>query len=652
MDHIEKFNMILKEWRKFIDNIPVTNNYIISSVIMDSWERCKAKKVNPYLTKVPVVLEGKVLEALLGKNEEIIDISLPFMENLHGFFKGSGFLVALFDADGYILKLVGDEDVITRVRKGNFVVGACWSEEIAGTNGGGTVIKVDRPIQVFACEHYCVNSHKWTCSGAPIHNPDGKLIGIIDLTGPYHKANPHTLGMAAAAANAIENALGLKKALNRSRIAESFQKTVIASIPEAIITADNNGIISLINDNARNIFNSKGTPLIGKHLKELFGEDNEAIPKIIMSNESVTDMVVRINGKNNSSDYTMTCSSIMCPIQGTIGKIAILNEINRAKTLVNKIIGAKAKFHFDNIIGENIDFLKTILQAKMASLSLSNVLLLGESGTGKDIFAQAIHNASPRRDGPYVAINCGAIPRDLITSELFGYSDGAFTGSRRGGNQGKFELADRGTIFLDEIGETPLELQIALLRVMEDKCIMRIGGAKYTPVDVRIIAATNKNLREEVRKGSFREDLYYRSNVFSIQLLSLRERPNDIPLLAEAFMKNIGQAMGKQIRRITPEVIEKFINYSWPGNVRELQNVIERMINVAHTDELSINILPSEILQDQNTEERAFERIETLKEIEHKTILTILNSNFTKKEIANKLGISRSTLYRKLENRH
>ncbi len=223
-----------------------------------------------------------------------------------------------------------------------------------------------------------------------------------------------------------------------------------------------------------------------------------------------------------------------------------MNEINRLKTLVTKMMGAKAKFHFEDIHGQNIKFLRTVEQARMVSLSSSNVLLLGKSGTGKDIFAQAIHNAGDRKNGPYVAINCGAIPRDLIMSELFGYSEGAFTGSRRGGNQGKFELADGGTIFLDEIAETPLELQTALLRVIEEKTVTRIGGTRVRPVDVRIIAATNKDLQEEVRKGNFREDLYYRLNVFAIHMVPLSERLDDIPRLVDVFVKKYGNAMGKK----------------------------------------------------------------------------------------------------------
>jgi len=284
----------------------------------------------------------------------------------------------------------------------------------------------------------------------------------------------------------------------------------------------------------------------------------------------------------------------------------------------------------------------------MVSRSNTNVLLLGRSGTGKDIFAQSIHNASMRKNAPYLAINCAAIPRDLISSELFGYAEGAFTGSRRGGNQGKFELADGGTIFLDEIAEMPLELQAVLLRVIEDKSIIRIGGTQIKPVDIRIIAATNKNIEEEVRKGNFRDDLYYRLNVFTLHITPLSERTDDIPLLVDLFVKKYGRAMGKEIDKIDKKVIEKFMNYSWPGNVRELQNVIERMLTLAHTNELTVDLIPAGILRPHSPEFKE-EDFESPKDMERRMIIKLLSMNISKREIAQRLKIGRTTLYRKLD---
>mgnify|MGYP001378244736 CR=1 FL=1 len=641
-----RLQLVYAEWKNFVAGSTASAD-VVSPIILESWVRCRSKAVDPYLKKVPLVLEEHELANLLRRNASFIEISRPFMEHLYGFVKGSNFVVALSDADGFLIELVGDSEVLDSIKRGNFVLGSLWSEDSAGSNGVGTVLKLGRALQVVGCEHYCINSHRWTCSGAPIHDSEGKLLGVIDMTGPYELANCHTLGMVVASAHAIENEIRLKKALTECLIADSFQRTVISSIPEVIIAIDNAGFITLLNNNARKTFGPDPDRFIGKHIREFWNKRNASLMNLIDSNDSLTDVEVRIAFRNSQADFTLSCYPIYSMNKVT-GKIIILNEIKRARTLATRMMGAKAKLHFENIIGVNTRFRETVRQAEIASQSNSNVLLLGESGTGKDIFAQAIHNSSARRDGPYVAINCATIPRDLIASELFGYMEGAFTGSRKGGNQGKFELADGGTIFLDEFAETPLELQAALLRVMEDKSILRIGGTKYRTIDARIIAATNKDLKEEVRKGRFREDLYYRSNVFAIHMVPLRERKDDIPLLVHSFVANLSKSMNKTIGSVDKEVLEKLVLYHWPGNVRELQNVLERMINIASSGTLSIDILPPEVLEERSPDYRDND-VEPVDKIEQQLIARLMASNLSKKDIARKLNISRSTLYRKLE---
>ena len=571
------------------------------------------------------------------------------MNKLYGLVQNSGFVVVVFNEEGYLLEIIGDKDVVERVKKGNFVRGACWSEAEAGTNGVGTVLEVREPVQVYGCEHYCIIAHKMTGSGAPIHNPDGRLIGGLAMTGHWGRANPHTLGMVVAAAYAIENEMRVRNMLAAVELADGFRRTVIGSIPEAIITLDHHCNISLANNNACRIFGWDIHKVIGQNIQDVFGKQNENFYRLLRHNRTLTDAETRIFITDGEAvDYTLTCNPIETADGKNIGRLIILNEIQRARTLVTTMIGAKAKLTFADICGRNGTFLETVQAAKVVSRSDSNVILLGQSGTGKDIFAQAIHNESRRRNGPYVAINCAAIPRDLISSELFGYSEGAFTGSKRGGHRGKFELADGGTIFLDEIADTPLEFQTALLRVIEDRSVTRIGGSRITPVNVRVIAATNKDLKEEVRQGRFREDLYYRFNVFTIQMIPLKERPDDIPLLVDNFVKKIGRRLGKIINHVDNRVIQAFVNYSWPGNVRELQNVIERMANVATTDVLTADLIPQEILRAQ--EKQQLDRKETsLRDIEKQMFKKMIQSGMTKGEIAKQLGISRSTLYRKME---
>lgn len=645
-NYYEKFQAVKREWEKFITGDANVDRRIVGDEALDSWTICKKLGVDPIRIPHHKILAGPDLKKLLEHNASFIDISRPFMQNLHKFLAGSGFLVALYDCGGYVLEVIGDENAVNHARRGEFVVGSLWTEKSAGNNNVGTVLRLKKPIQIFAAQHYHRFFHNETDSSAPIYNPEGKLTGGICLTGHYYRATPDTLGMVIAAAQAIENEMQTRKAARELQIAYSFQKTVITSIPEALIAIDNRGLVSLINDNAQKLLFPHAGNIVGQPANQIFGKSNFRFLSMIRDHKTLTDAEVRIHTGNTGYDYTMTCNTIADADGNTIGKIIILNEIKRARTLVTKMIGAKAKFSFEDIRGENSRFLTTLEQARVVSQNRSNVLLLGESGTGKDVFAQAIHNAGERRNGPYVAINCAAIPRDLITSELFGHEEGAYTGSRRGGNQGKFELADGGTIFLDEIAETPLELQAVLLRVIEDKSIVRIGGSRVRPVDVRIIAATNRDIMSEIRKGTFRKDLYYRLSVFSIHLPPLSERPDDIPLLVENFVRKQTQNTQGKVRKISPQVIDAFQRYNWPGNIRELQNVVERMLNFARSDELTADLIPEEIRQTPAGSNH-LEPIMTSREFERQAIQKMLHGNLKKAEIARRMGISRPTLYRK-----
>jgi len=667
----KKHQNTLVEWQKFISGDTHIDTAVVPPAILESWERCKAMGIDPLTKPQNKILSGKELQALLKENEYFIRHSRIFMNHLYGFMSGSRFTVTLFDHRGYLLEIMIRDEFKEQAIKGNWVVGALWDEAQAGNNAVGTLVVLQQPIRIFASQHYKQAFHRDTISSAPIHDPDGKFIGGISIMSYYYGVSPNTLAMAVAAAKAIENQLQIQKALAEANVAASYQKTVIASIPEALITIDNAGRVSLINENAGRMLRLDTRNVEGQHLRDILGRGNNRFLSMISTDKTVTDMEVRIFSENEGNDYTMTCNPIYSPQGDSLGKIIILTEIKRVKTLVGKMIGAKANFQFKDVCGQNVKFLKTIEQAKLAAHSTSNVLLLGKSGTGKDIFAQAIHNASERKSGPYVAINCAAIPRDLIASELFGYSDGAFTGSRRGGNQGKFELADGGTIFLDEIAETPLELQAVLLRVIEDKSIVRLGGKRNRPVDVRIIAATNRDLPREVRRGNFREDLYYRLNVLMIQLIPLQERPDDIRILVDYFVGKYAKIMGKRIDRIDPQVIDAFLSYPWPGNVRELLNIIERMVNAAHANELTADLIPAEILDFRNVNTRSagpaaaegqpdLENPDSIiseikdygslqKKAEKKMLSQMLAMGVPKNRIAQKMNLSRMTVYRKIK---
>ncbi|MEL7655491.1 MAG: sigma 54-interacting transcriptional regulator, partial [Bacillota bacterium] len=322
-----------------------------------------------------------------------------------------------------------------------------------------------------------------------------------------------------------------------------------------------------------------------------------------------------------------------------------------------RIMGRKAVYTFDKIIGKNEHFCQVVEFAKKIADSRSGILILGESGTGKELFAQAIHNYSDRREEPFVALNCGAIPKSLIESELFGYDEGAFTGAKTSGNPGKFEIADGGTIFLDEIGEMPLDMQTRLLRVIEEGTVSRVGSTKEFVVDVRIIAATNKDLKEEVEKGNFRKDLYYRLNVLPIILPRLSQRKDDIPILIEYFMNRISKKLNKNPYPITEEQMQKLMEYEWPGNIRELENFVELIINAQSLPiEMPQESLPSDrslalfLNQPNPSDLDSEEKDMPLSEVERQHIIRTLTKYHGNISLCAKaLGVSRNTLYRSIE---
>ncbi|WP_291966535.1 sigma 54-interacting transcriptional regulator [Caloramator sp.] len=327
----------------------------------------------------------------------------------------------------------------------------------------------------------------------------------------------------------------------------------------------------------------------------------------------------------------------------------IHKELNLYKNEIAKM--NRAKYSLDDIIGESKPMKQAKSKVKKLARVNSNILIIGESGVGKELFAHAIHNESERNEFPFVSINCSAIPENLLEAEFFGYEDGAFTGARKGGNIGKFELANGGTIFLDEIGDMPLYMQAKLLRVLQEKEVVRIGSNKVVKLDVRVICATHKNLEQLVDEGKFREDLYYRLNVLSLDIPPLRQRREDIPLLVQRFVEKFYKETGLY-REIPEEVMNILCNYDWPGNIRELKNIVERICVNADDTEVTVNDLPASILNKTfRIEHKKNQGLrEIMESIEKEIIISTLKEcNNNKSLAASKLNIPRASLYRKIE---
>ena len=639
----EERKEIFKHWSIFMEG-GVVKDRIVREEVLDSWMRSKNYGVNPYILNCPI-LSPEELDARRVKRMNLINIASSYMANLHEFVKESKFIVVLTDEEGFVLESLGDEAILSRPESS--VKGAARREDLIGSNAVGTCLYLDKPIQIWAEENYSQCYHEWTCSAAPIHDHDGKIIGCFDLSGYWNAAHSHTLGMAIAAADAIERQMRLEKTCNEISLLNNQQKATLGSISEGIIVIDLNEKIIQINKSAAKMIGQNVDTNMAKSIRDVLACDNY-FAKIIEIRQEVNDAEVKFNTIHGMLNCAITATPFINDQGHTSGLVIVLREMQMVRKLVNKMTGSQAIINFDSIIGVSEKYHEVMKLAITAAKSTSSILLLGESGTGKEMFAQAIHNKSNRKHGPFIAINCGAVPRNLIESELFGYEGGAFTGSNKEGHMGKFELADEGTLFLDEIADMPLDLQVVLLRVLQNKEVIRIGGYKAKKIDVRIIAATNTDLELAIKNRTFRQDLYYRLNVFPIKIPPLRERLEDIKLLIKHFINKYNITLNKEIVGIEAEAYEILQNHIWPGNIRELENVIERAMNITQGTQILKDDLPIDI---SNSIKQTIPRMEYGLEKANREILLsrIKNNKGNMRKTATELGIGRSTLYRMIE---
>lgn len=433
---------------------------------------------------------------------------------------------------------------------------------------------------------------------------------------------------------------------------------ILNSVHDAVIAIDKNGLIYQINNSAANKFGIKKEDYVDTNIKNLIS--SRLISKI-NKEKCFVDFDDYINVQNKNYRVLITAQSI--EEQGdSYGTVIILKSIQEANSIARKIVHqADYRVVFDDIVGESSEIENIKHAAKKITKSDSTVLIRGESGTGKELFARAIHSSSNRGNGPFIAINCAAIPEPLLESELFGYDDGAFTGAKRGGKIGKCELAIGGTLFLDEVGDVPISLQSKFLRMLQEKTIERVGGTKTIPVDIRIIAATNRNLEEMIKTNQFREDLYYRLNVIPLTLPPLRERAGDVITISKEFLAKYSSKLNKNILSIDELAIEALNKYSWPGNIRELENAIEFAVNMETGNILSISSLPDKIKENgtlvrseelsyktSNHAESSLKKIIRKKEM-YEVISALDKYGWDtkgKKNAAKSLGIGIATLYR------
>ncbi len=629
----------------------------VRSEILMGWKMSYESGFREVYQEKPVVYD---LKRCQEKSRALMEIAVPYMEKILSFLDQKSFWLTLLNADGIILKLIGSPDMIDELKATGLVEGSDRGEQGPYCGLFHMVYILKKPFILVSTEHASAIDDNLAGAACPITDLKTKsILGYIAISGHWWDSHIHTLGLAILAAEAINQQLLLVAANRRmkqmNRLVQNKNielNQTIEDIDFGIVYFNKVGRIISINTRAIRMLGLRQdkTLLIGTNIgdylngrfdmSEVYEKTNSGVEYSSVMSSVDKDGSMR---RNHQSLY------ITVRLTQEAHYIMRIKERQWVQQSATRIVYTQPHFQFENIIGTSEAMKKAKKLARIAAPHDTAVMILGESGTGKEMFAQAIHNASRRADGPFIAINCGAIPRTLIESELFGYEKGAFTGADKNGHPGKFELANGGTLFLDEIGDMPYDVQVSLLRVLQSREVLRIGSRKPIKIDVRIISATNQNLEEKINNRTFRDDLYYRLNVFPIFLPPLRDREGDIEYLANYFVDVYSQRYNKCTHGFSPEALHLLNHYSWPGNIRQLENTVERALLISQGDWIEKNALP---LKMQNIRKEIINQ-NNGNELERLRICKALKKyDFNITQAAKLLGISRPTLYKKMKQYH
>jgi len=631
-------NDLEQAWRNFVQGGEIDHS-IVRPDIARSWFRCVKQREAGDLEPLP----DRILRVKREKNRELIEAAKSILDDVAAMLTSSmsHFSVLLLDSEGDIIEMINHDTNL-------LCLGHHCSEMKSGTNAGAIALIDGAGVEVVGYEHLYPYAHNWHTIGVPIRNANHGIVGVfgvLHVDGPCPVLTMQTVSLGAQL---------IETRLQRDQLFMDVSSLMVERILEPAVLVNQHGLILDLNDPLSHLLQKDKELLLGENICAYWSGDFNQ--NTLLSGSICLDNPLKVLIKPNSKESKV--KSFLCNLNKYIIKpdsesSLLLFTISRSEHYdhlenLESLVGAPLTNAFASLIGRHPAFLRVIEDAQRAAQTASNVLIEGKSGTGKELMARAIHKESGR-NGTFLAINCGAIPKELLHSELFGYEEGAFTGARKGGSPGKFELASGGTLFLDEIGEMPLDMQVSLLRFLEDKTVTRMGGYKPKPVDVRIIAATNRNLAEEVQKGNFREDLFYRLNVVYLKMPSLGEHKEDIPLLIEHMLQRLVIRNNSRCIELSPEVMSRLCAHDWPGNVRELQNVLESSAILAGSGPVTLSCLP-EYLRENNGQVRSSLTGANLKDVEKALILDTLskyNDNISK--TAQELGITRTTLYNKIE---
>lgn len=593
------------------------------------------------------------LSMVVEQNQTLRAHALPVMEMLCEQIINTHNMVILTDANGLIIHALGDNDFLEKADRVALKPGVIWSEKSKGTNAIGTAIVEQSPTMIHANEHYLQANHFLTCSAAPISDYQGNVIGVLDVTGDQRNFHKHTMGLVCMSAQMIETQLFSAACRDGILLHFNSRPEFIGTLMEGIasfsptgrfLSANRSGLFQLGMTLAA-LRSHTFSSLFGLPVSALFDHYRTAAPELLTlclntgvrvygrAELRLTHSVFQFSTSQARSSESLVVQDNSQHFAQTPRKLSGLRYLNTGDPKIAAVIEKVTK-----VLGFDIP-----------------ILVMGETGTGKEILAQAIHNDSPRSKGPFIAVNCASIPENLIESELFGYEDGAFTGARKKGSIGKIREANGGTLFLDEIGDMPLSLQARLLRVLQERVVTPLGSTKSISVNVDLICATNKNLREQITKGEFREDLYYRLNGLVVKLPPIRERTD----LETVINKILALESKSGAHTVAPEIMALFQRHNWPGNFRQLTNLLRTAIVMAgDSPEIRKEHLPDDFIDDVemtpsivaiDNGDRFVPEGRNLEEMEISVVKQSLETHSGNVSAAARaLGVSRNTIYRKM----
>ena len=678
---------------------------VLSESIGDSWKRCvRDFSLDPVRVYSPAVISTGDLRGRQVQHEQLIQIASAEMDSLYEQIRGSGYALLLTDASGVILCEKIDATLKSLFRSAGLLIGADWSELHEGTNGIGTCITVDRPVTVHRTEHFRASHIGLSCSGAPIHDPSGGLLAVLDASTVDARGTSagqaHTMALVNMSAQLIEKCVFLQHHHNTCIVRFHARPELVNLLHDGSLALDNNGNVIAADEMAVRLLAARGRhELVGRPFNEIFDariEDllaptplaRQALWPVRDSglgrrffaslHGGMTAPAARVtrhlgtptrnaSARTGSSHDASTQTAALTRTTPSRASLAA-QQLPVSTQFVPTPRGPARALSLEELAGNDTYMAAIIRKASRVASSTLPILIQGPTGSGKECLARALHAASSRGARAFVAVNCAALPETLIESELFGYGPGAFTGARKEGRKGKIVQASGGTLFLDEIGDMPLLLQTRLLRVLEEQEVIPLGAETAVPVDLRVICASNQDLRGMIAGGSFREDLYYRLNGITLELPTLAARADKDALISRFLQEEAGTVRSNSI---DPEALHCLTRYSWPGNIRELRNVIRSAFAICDDNVIRLDDLPAEMRTGQRhatngatidagaspgTPAKSPDAPATthttnaLAQAERETLLNVIRANHGNLcHSATQLGISRNALYRRLK---